>query len=130
MKTAKWFTGYKTLRQISESFLPEALKDKLTEAYKQAEYSEELSADFGSALEIATIAIKELGLSKAALCTVVLYPLVKHSQYNIENTKADFSEEIALISTSLGLLYRMLATSLHPQSHKEIILHPPQASGL
>ena len=55
MKTGKWFTGYKTLRALSESFLPEALREKLTHAYKQAEYSEELAKDFCSALEIASM---------------------------------------------------------------------------
>ena len=124
MKTAKWFTGYKTLRQISENFLPEALKAKLTEAYKQAEYSEELSADFGSALEIATIAIKELGLSKAALCTVVLYPLVKHGQYNIENTKADFSDEIALILGGLTRVKKLYGktSTMETENFRKLLL--------
>lgn len=124
MKTAKWFTGYKTLRQISNSFLPEAQKEKLTEAYKQAEYSEELSADFGSALEIATIAIKELGLSKAALCTVVLYPLVKHGQYNIENTKADFSEEIALILGGLTRVKKLYGktSTMETENFRKLLL--------
>ena len=124
MKTAKWFTGYKTLRQISENFLPEALKAKLTEAYKQAEYSEELAADFGSALEIATIAIKELGLSKAALCTVVLYPLVKHSQYNIENTKADFSDEIALILGGLTRVKKLYGktSTMETENFRKLLL--------
>ena len=124
MKTAKWFTGYKTLRQISENFLPEALKAKLTEAYKQAEYSEELSADFGSALEIATIAIKELGLSKAALCTVVLYPLVKHCQYNIENTKADFSDEIALILGGLTRVKKLYGktSTMETENFRKLLL--------
>lgn len=124
MKTAKWFTGYKTLRQISENFLPEALKAKLTEAYKQAEYSEELAADFGSALEIATIAIKELGLSKAALCTVVLYPLVKHGQYNIENTKADFSDEIALILGGLTRVKKLYGktSTMETENFRKLLL--------
>ena len=124
MKTAKWFTGYKTLRQISENFLPEALKAKLTEAYKQAEYSEELAADFGSALEIATIAIKELGLSKAALCTVVLYPLVKHGQYNIENTKADFSDEIALILGGLARVKKLYGktSTMETENFRKLLL--------
>ena len=124
MKTAKWFTGYKTLRQISENFLPEELKAKLTEAYKQAEYSEELSADFGSALEIATIAIKELGLSKAALCTVVLYPLVKHGQYNIENTKADFSDEIALILGGLTRVKKLYGktSTMETENFRKLLL--------
>lgn len=124
MKTAKWFTGYKTLRQISNSFLPEAQKEKLTEAYKQAEYSEELSADFGSALEIATIAIKELGLSKAALCTVVLYPLVKHGQYNIENTKADFSDEIALILGGLTRVKKLYGktSTMETENFRKLLL--------
>lgn len=124
MKTAKWFTGYKTLRQISENFLPEALKAKLTEAYKQAEYSEELAADFGSALEIATIAIKELGLSKAALCTVVLYPLVKHNQYNIENTKADFSDEIALILGGLTRVKKLYGktSTMETENFRKLLL--------
>ena len=124
MKTAKWFTGYKTLRQISNSFLPEALKEKLTEAYKQAEYSEELSADFSSALEIATIAIKELGLSKAALCTVVLYPLVKHGQYNIENTKADFSDEIALILGGLTRVKKLYGktSTMETENFRKLLL--------
>lgn len=124
MKTAKWFTGYKTLRQISENFLPEALKAKLTEAYKQAEYSEELATDFGSALEIATIAIKELGLSKAALCTVVLYPLVKHGQYNIENTKADFSDEIALILGGLTRVKKLYGktSTMETENFRKLLL--------
>ena len=124
MKTAKWFTGYKTLRQISENFLPEAIKTKLTEAYKQAEYSEELAADFGSALEIATIAIKELGLSKAALCTVVLYPLVKHGQYNIENTKADFSDEIALILGGLTRVKKLYGktSTMETENFRKLLL--------
>lgn len=124
MKTAKWFTGYKTLRQISNSFLPEALKAKLTEAYKQAEYSEELAKDFGSALEIATIAIKELGLSKAALCTVVLYPLVKHGQYNIENTKADFSDEIALILGGLTRVKKLYGktSTMETENFRKLLL--------
>ncbi len=124
MKTAKWFTGYKTLRQISNSFLPEALKAKLTEAYKQAEFSEELAADFGSALEIATIAIKELGLSKAALCTVVLYPLVKHGQYNIENTKADFSDEIALILGGLTRVKKLYGktSTMETENFRKLLL--------
>lgn len=124
MKTAKWFTRYKTLRQISENFLPEALKAKLTEAYKKAEYSEELSADFGSALEIATIAIKELGLSKAALCTVVLYPLVKHGQYNIENTKADFSDEIALILGGLTRVKKLYGktSTMETENFRKLLL--------
>ena len=124
MKTAKWFTGYKTLRQISENFLPEALKAKLTEAYKQTEYSEELAADFGSALEIATIAIKELGLSKAALCTVVLYPLVKHGQYNIENTKADFSDEIALILGGLTRVKKLYGktSTMETENFRKLLL--------
>ena len=124
MKTAKWFTGYKTLRQLSENFLPEALKDKLTQAYKQAEYSEELAADFGSALEIATIAIKELGLSKAALCTVVLYPLVKHGQYNIENTKADFSDEIALILGGLTRVKKLYGktSTMETENFRKLLL--------
>ena len=124
MKTAKWFTGYKTLRQISENFLPEALKAKLTETYKQAEYSEELAADFGSALEIATIAIKELGLSKAALCTVVLYPLVKHGQYNIENTKADFSDEIALILGGLTRVKKLYGktSTMETENFRKLLL--------
>ena len=124
MKTAKWFTGYKTLRQISENFLPEALKDKLTQAYKQAEYSEELASDFGSALEIATIAIKELGLSKAALCTVVLFPLVKHGQYNIENTKADFSDEIALILGGLARVKKLYGktSTMETENFRKLLL--------
>ena len=124
MKTAKWFTGYKTLRQISENFLPEALKAKLTEAYKQAEYSEELAADFGSALEIATIAIKELGLSKAALCTVVLYPLVKHGQYNIENIKAEFSDEIALILGGLTRVKKLYGktSTMETENFRKLLL--------
>lgn len=124
MKTAKWFTGYKTLRQLSENFLPEALKDKLTQAYKQAEYSEELASDFGSALEIATIAIKELGLSKAALCTVVLFPLVKHGQYNIENTKADFSDEIALILGGLARVKKLYGktSTMETENFRKLLL--------
>ena len=124
MKTAKWFTGYKTLRQLSENFLPEALKDKLTQAYKQAEYSEELASDFGSALEIATIAIKELGLSKAALCTVVLFPLVKHGQYNIENTKADFSDEIALMVNGLSRVKKLYGktSNMETENFRKLLL--------
>lgn len=124
MKTAKWFTGYKTLRQLSENFLPEALKDKLTQAYKQAEYSEELASDFGSALEIATIAIKELGLSKAALCTVVLFPLVKHGQYNIENTKADFSDEIALMVNGLSRVKKLYGktSTMETENFRKLLL--------
>ena len=124
MKTAKWFTRYKTLRQISENFLPEALKAKLTQAYKQAEYSEELASDFGSALEIATIAIKELGLSKAALCTVVLFPLVKHGQYNIENTKADFSDEIALILGGLARVKKLYGktSTMETENFRKLLL--------
>ena len=124
MKTAKWFTGYKTLRQLSENFLPEALKDKLTQAYKQAEYSEELASDFGSALEIAIIAIKELGLSKAALCTVVLFPLVKHGQYNIENTKADFSDEIALILGGLARVKKLYGktSTMETENFRKLLL--------
>ena len=124
MKTAKWFTGYKTLRQLSENFLPEAFKDKLTQAYKQAEYSEELASDFGSALEIAIIAIKELGLSKAALCTVVLFPLVKHGQYNIENTKADFSDEIALILGGLARVKKLYGktSTMETENFRKLLL--------
>ncbi len=124
MKTAKWFTGYKTLRQLSENFLPEALKDKLTQAYEQAEYSEELASDFGSALEIATIAIKELGLSKAALCTVVLFPLVKHGQYNIENTKADFSDEIALMVNGLSRVKKLYGktSTMETENFRKLLL--------
>ena len=124
MKTAKWFTGYKTLRALSENFLPEALKDKLTEAYKQAEYSDELALDFGSALEISTIAIKELGLSKAAVCTVVLYPLVKHGQYNIENTKADFSDEISLMVNGLSRVKQLYGktSTMETENFRKLLL--------
>ena len=124
MKTAKWFTGYKTLRALSESFLPEALREKLTHAYKQAEYSEELAKDFCSALEIASIAIKELGLSKAALCTVVLYPLVKHGQYNIENTKADFSDEISLMVNGLSRVKKLYGktSTMETENFRKLLL--------
>lgn len=124
MKTGKWFTGYKTLRALSESFLPEALREKLTHAYKQAEYSEELAKDFCSALEIASIAIKELGLSKAALCTVVLYPLVKHGQYNIENTKADFSDEISLMVNGLSRVKKLYGktSTMETENFRKLLL--------
>ena len=124
MKTGKWFTGYKTLRALSESFLPEALREKLTHAYKQAEYSEELAKDFCSALEIASIAIKELGLSKAALCTVVLYPLVKHAQYNIENTKADFSDEISLMVNGLSRVKKLYGktSTMETENFRKLLL--------
>ena len=124
MKTAKWFTGYKTLRQTSESFLPKEYREKLAELYKQAEYSEELAIDFTSALEIALIAIKELGLSKAALCTVVLYPLVKHSQYNIENIKADFSDEISLMVNGLSRVKKLYGktSTMETENFRKLLL--------
>ena len=124
MKTAKWFTGYKTLMALSENFLPEALKNKLIQLYKEAEYSEELTLDFGSALEIAAIAIKELGLSKAAVCTVVLYPLVKHGQYNIENTKADFSDEISLMVNGLSRVKKLYGktSTMETENFRKLLL--------
>ena len=124
MKTGKWFQGYKTLRKLSENFLPGAYKDKLIQFYKQAEYSNELASDFNSALEIAIIAIKELGLSKAALCTVVLYPLVKHGQYNIENTKSDFSDEIALMVGGLTRVKKLYSktSTMETENFRKLLL--------
>ena len=101
MKTSKWFSNYKILRNESRNFLPIEYKDKLFKIYREAQYSDELAEDFNSALIIAHIAINELGLNKAALCTVMLYPLIKHNRYELESIKTDFSEEIFVMVNGL-----------------------------
>lgn len=124
MKTAKWYNNYKILREESREFLPQEKKDKLIKLYREVEYSEELAEDFSSALAIAYIAIKELSLSKAALCTVMLYPLIKHNRYNIDNVKADFSEEISIMLNGLTRVKKLYSktSTMETENFRKLLL--------
>ena len=51
MKTSKWFSNYKILRNESRNFLPIEYKDKLFKIYREAQYSDELAEDFNLSVE-------------------------------------------------------------------------------
>ena len=124
MKIAKWYNNYKILIEESREFLPQEKKDKLIKLYREAEYSEELAEDFNSALAIAYIAIKELSLSKAALCTVVLFPLIKHNRYNIDNVQTDFSEEISVMLNGLTRVKKLYSktSTMETENFRKLLL--------
>lgn len=124
MRTAKWFKYYKVLKEESQSFLPVEYKERLFKIYRESEYSTELEEDFISALNIAHIAINELGLSKAALCTILLYPLIKYDRYNLENIKNDFSEEIFIMTNGLTRVKKLYGktSSMETENFRKLLL--------
>ena len=124
MKTSKWFSNYKILRNESRNFLPIEYKDKLFKIYREAQYSDELAEDFNSALIIAHIAINELGLNKAALCTVMLYPLIKHKRYELESIKTDFSEEIFVMVNGLSRVKNLYGktSTMETENFRKLLL--------
>lgn len=123
MKIASWFSSYKQLYQNCSHFIKEDMVNKVKQLYKQADLPDSYNYKLSQAMQIANIAVQELGLGNSAVIAIMLFPLVKDKRYTAD-ISADFNVEIATIVRGLDRIKQLYAKtpSLDTENFRKLLL--------
>ena len=123
MKIASWFSSYKQLYQNGSHFIKEDMVNKVKQLYKQADLPDSYNYKLSQAMQIANIAVQELGLGNSAVIAIMLFPLVKDKRYTAD-ISADFNVEIATIVRGLDRIKQLYAKtpSLDTENFRKLLL--------
>ena len=123
MKIASWFPSYKQLYQNGSHFIKEDMVNKVKQLYKQADLPDSYNYKLSQAMQIANIAVQELGLGNSAVIAIMLFPLVKDKRYTAD-ISADFNVEIATIVRGLDRIKQLYAKtpSLDTENFRKLLL--------
>jgi GTP pyrophosphokinase len=97
--------------------------NKVKQLYKQADLPDSYNYKLSQAMQIANIAVQELGLGNSAVIAIMLFPLVKDKRYTAD-ISADFNVEIATIVRGLDRIKQLYAKtpSLDTENFRKLLL--------
>ncbi len=123
MKTASWFTHYKQLYQSCAHFINGDMVQKVKLLYREADLPDSYNYKISQAMQIAHIAISELGLGNSATIAVLLFPLVKDKRYQ-GDIATEFNVEVATIVRGLERIKQLYAKtpSLDTENFRKLLL--------
>lgn len=123
MKTASWFTHYKQLYQSCAHFINGDMVQKVKLLYREADLPDSYNYKISQAMQIAHIAISELGLGNSATMAVLLFPLVKDKRYQ-GDIATEFNVEVATIVRGLERIKQLYAKtpSLDTENFRKLLL--------
>jgi GTP pyrophosphokinase len=123
MKTAAWFSYYKQLMHHCNHFINKQMISKVRQVYKQTPLPEGFDYKIGQALQIANIAVVELGLGNSAVIAVLLYPLTKDKLYQA-NIETEYNVEIATILRGMDRIKQLYSKtpSLETENFRKLLL--------
>lgn len=123
MKTASWFTHYKQLYQSCAHFINGDMVQKVKLLYREADLPDSYNYKISQAMQIAHIAISELGLGNSAIMAVLLFPLVKDKRYQ-GDIATEFNVEVATIVRGLERIKQLYAKtpSLDTENFRKLLL--------
>lgn len=123
MKTASWFTHYKQLYQSCAHFINDDMVQKVKLLYREADLPDSYNYKISQAMQIAHIAISELGLGNSATMAVLLFPLVKDKRYQ-GDIATEFNVEVATIVRGLERIKQLYAKtpSLDTENFRKLLL--------
>ena len=123
MKTASWFTHYKQLYQSCAHFINGDMVQKVKLLYREADLPDSYNYKIAQAMQIAHIAISELGLGNSATMAVLLFPLVKDKRYQ-GDIATEFNVEVATIVRGLERIKQLYAKtpSLDTENFRKLLL--------
>lgn len=123
MKTASWFTHYKQLYQSCAHFINGDMVQKVKLLYRKADLPDSYNYKISQAMQIAHIAISELGLGNSATMAVLLFPLVKDKRYQ-GDIATEFNVEVATIVRGLERIKQLYAKtpSLDTENFRKLLL--------
>ena len=119
MKTASWFTHYKQLYQSCAHFINGDMVQKVKLLYREADLPDSYNYKISQAMQIAHIAISELGLGNSATMAV----LVKDKRYQ-GDIATEFNVEVATIVRGLERIKQLYAKtpSLDTENFRKLLL--------
>lgn len=123
MKTATWFSYYKQLVSNCRHFINPTMLGKVKEVYRQTPLPAGFDYKVSQALQIANIAVVELGLGNSAVIAVLLYPLTKDKLYQA-NIETQYNVEIATILRGMDRIKQLYSKtpSLQTENFRKLLL--------
>ncbi|MEE1184079.1 MAG: HD domain-containing protein, partial [Paludibacteraceae bacterium] len=123
MKTASWHPHYKQLMGSCRHFINQDMVRSIQEVYKQTALPSGFDYKVSQALQIAHIAVTELGLGNSAVVAILLYPLVKDKLYQ-DNIEAQYNVEVATILRGMDRIKQLYSKtpSLDTENFRKLLL--------
>ena len=123
MKTASWHPHYKQLMGSCRHFINQDMVRSIQGVYKQTALPSGFDYKVSQALQIAHIAVTELGLGNSAVVAILLYPLVKDKLYQ-DNIEAQYNVEVATILRGMDRIKQLYSKtpSLDTENFRKLLL--------
>ena len=104
-------------------FINQDMVRSIQEVYKQTALPSGFDYKVSQALQIAHIAVTELGLGNSAVVAILLYPLVKDKLYQ-DNIEAQYNVEVATILRGLDRIKQLYSKtpSLDTENFRKLLL--------
>lgn len=123
MKKANWHIHYKQLMDSCRHFVNHEMVGKIQGIYRQTALPDGFDYKVSQAMQIAHIAVTELGLGNSAIMAVMLYPLVKDKLYQAD-IEAEYNVEIATILRGMVRIKQLYSKtpSLETENFRKLLL--------
>lgn len=104
-------------------FINQDMVSSIQEVYKQTALPSGFDYKVSQALQIAHIAVTELGLGNSAVVAILLYPLVKDKLYQ-DNIEAQYNVEVATILRGMDRIKQLYSKtpSLDTENFRKLLL--------